>query len=110
MLTIKLDTQRFSGGGGTDWTAGVTKSAVETALNSFNKEIEETKSAILAHQKVDSALKAGWSGADCDVFLERFEQHANHVCEQVEEYRADVEREGKSIVDQWEAFQAGLVK
>ena len=108
MSVVKLDIQRFSGGG-SQWSSGVTKSAVQQALESFNNEIRATQEAIRAWAPVDSALQSGWSGQDCEQYLEKFHQHAEDICEKIEEYRAAVAKEAESIISQWETFQAGLI-
>ena len=63
MSTIKLDIQKFNGGGGGGaWTEGITKSAIEAAYDSFSQKIDEAIAAINNYAPVDSALAAGWSG------------------------------------------------
>jgi len=108
MSNIKLDIQKFAGGGA-DWSAGVTRSAIESALESFNAAIVRAQEAILNTAAVDGALKSGWSGTDCEVFLEKFHQHATEVTDNIEKYRVAVTAEAEKIIGQWEEFQANLI-
>ena len=107
MSTIKLNIQLFGGGGG--WTEGVTQSAVNAAYDQFSAKIDEVQTAIMNFGPVDGALTAGWIGQDCVTYLERFHQHAQNVCNHIDEYRTAVKATVNSILSQWESFQASLV-
>ncbi len=109
MSTIKLNIQRFGAGGGADWSSGITKSAVQTALDNFNQVIQEAEDAIMNYASVDSALQAGWSGVDCQNYLEKFHTHAQDVKDKIENYRQAVSKEAQSIIEQWETFQQNLI-
>ena len=111
MSTIKLDIQKFNGGGGGGgaWTEGITKSAIEAAYDSFSQKIDEAIAAINNYAPVDSALTAGWSGQDCQAYLDKFHVHAKNVCNEIEEYRTAVKATVTSVISQWESFQAGLI-
>ena len=60
MSDIKLNIQLFGGGGSSEWTAGITESAVNEAFDQFVAQIEKTKETIRDYAKVDEALTAGW--------------------------------------------------
>jgi uncharacterized protein YukE len=107
MSTIKLNIQLFGGGGG--WTEGVTQSAVQATYDAFSAKIDDVQTAILNYGPVDSALAAGWSGQDCQMYCEKFHQHAQNVCNHIEDYRTAVKATIDSIISQWESFQAGLI-
>ena len=73
MLRSKLDIQKFgSDGGGRTFTAGITESAIRAAYNDFHNQILETNEAIGDILPVRAALEAGWSGKDCEDFLNKF--------------------------------------
>ncbi len=107
MSTIKFNIQMF--GGGSDWSAGVTKSAVDAAFDSFSAEIDATMEAIRDYGSVDAAFEAGWSGTDRDAYLEKFHKHAEDICQVIEEYRSAVQKQKDDIISNWESFQSGLI-
>lgn len=106
MSNFNFDLQLFGGGG---WSEGVTKSAVLAAYDQFSAKIDEVETAIMNYAAVDSALSAGWSGQDCVQYLERFHEHANNICNHIEEYRTAVKATVDSVIAQWESFQSGLI-
>lgn len=108
MSTIKFDIQKF-GGGAERWSAGVTESAVREAYANFSKQIDETESVIRNTNAVHQALEAGWSGQDRVDYLARYDQHAERVIAQIEEYRVAVSKEVESIIAQWTEFQSQLI-
>lgn len=108
MSTIKLNIQLF-GGGGSNWTEGVTQSAVQAAYDQFSSKIDDVETSIMNYGPVDAALQAGWSGQDCANYIEKFHQHASNVCNHIEEYRTAVKTTVDSILAQWESFQSGLI-
>ena len=107
MSDIKMDIQLFGGGG--DWSEGITISAVDEALNSFSQQIDEIQNTIRSYDSVDTALTNGWSGVDCQQYLEKFHTHAEKICAQIDEYRSAVKATVESIKTQWEDFQSGLI-
>ena len=116
MLKIKLDIQKFSGGkadsaaaAGPVFTAGITKSAIEAAYQEFHEQIIATNEAIGDIAGVRAALEAGWSGKDCQDFLEKFDKHQQNVQKQILEYDAAVKVAVGKLIDEWETFQAGLI-
>lgn len=111
MSDIKFDLQLFGGGaaGGSQWTEGITQSAVDAAYDAFSAKIDQVEEAIKNYAAVDAALEAGWSGTDRDAYLEKFHQHAETVCSQIEEYRTAVKNTVEEIKAQWESFQSGLI-
>ena len=108
MLKIKLDVQKFSGGG-QDFTAGVTKSAIEKAYDDFHKLIVKTNDAIGDFKEVRKALEKGWSGKDREDFLNKFDVHQQHVQEQIKVYDDAVSVAVQDLIEEWEKFQAGLI-
>ena len=113
MLKVKLDIQRFGGGdkgaAGPVFTAGVTKSAILAAYDDFHKQIVATNEAIGNIAGVRSALEAGWSGKDCQDYLDKFDKHQQNVQKQILEYDAAVKVAVDKLIEEWEAFQAGLI-
>lgn len=111
MLKIKLDIQKFGGGGSSShvFTAGVTRSAIEAAYNDFHNQIVQTNEAIGNIGEVRAALEAGWSGQDCQDFLEKFDAHQQNVQKQILEYDVAVKAAVDKLIAEWEAFQAGLI-
>jgi uncharacterized protein YggL (DUF469 family) len=113
MLKSKLDIQRFSnGGGGTSsrtFTAGVTKSAIQQAYDDFHNQIIATNETIGNIDGVRNALEAGWSGKDCQDFLDKFDAHQQNVQKQILEYDAAVKVAVDKLIDEWEQFQSGLI-
>lgn len=111
MSTIKLDIQKFNFGSAPEasWSSGITVTAVQAALASFNNEIQATIDAIKNYTAVDDALHAGWSGKDCETYLAKFHEHAEDVCSKIEVYKEAVAKEAESIISQWEEFQSGLI-
>ncbi|MGM9877636.1 MAG: hypothetical protein ACI33S_03205 [Bacilli bacterium] len=107
MSNIKMDIQLFGGGG--DWSEGITVSAVDAAYDSFSQQIDAIEDAIRNYSSVDTALSAGWSGVDCQQYLDKFHQHTEEVCTQIEEYRVAVKATVEDIKSQWEDFQANLI-
>ena len=108
MSDIKLDLQLFGAGGG-NWTEGITVSAIDAAYQSFSAKIDEVITAINNYAPVDAALADGWSGTDCQMYLEKFHIHAKNVCNEIETYRTAVKATVESIKQQWESFQSGLI-
>ena len=114
MLNIKLNIQRFSSGSSSSgifsqWSAGITQSGITDILTQFKNEIEDAEEAIKSYDGVDFALQAGWSGQDCDDYLEKFHEHAQDVCDDIDKYKEAVAAEVDKIIAQWEDFQKGLV-
>ena len=111
MLKVKLDIQRFGGdgGGGRTFTAGVTESAIRAAYDDFHNQIIATNEAIGNIGPVRSALEAGWSGKDCQDFLDKFDAHQQNVQKQILEYDAAVSAAVEKLIEEWRAFQAGLI-
>ena len=110
MSTVKLNIQLFTEDAPTtQWSSGITKSAVESALETFNKTIEDAIAAIENYEAIDTAFKAGWSGKDCEVYLEKFHEHAKDVIAKINEYKAAVGKEANIFISQWETFQSGLI-
>lgn len=108
MSNINLDLQLFGGGSG-NWSSGITESAIKEAFQSFSTQIDETIDAIRNYSKVDEALNAGWSGQDCEDYIDKFHTHAEKVITQIEAYRTAVGTQVDSIIEQWDTFQAGLI-
>lgn len=108
MSNIKLDLQLF-GPGGANWTEGITVSAIDAAYNSFSSKIDDVITAINNYAPVDEALADGWSGTDCQMYLDKFHVHAKNVIAEIETYRTAVKATVESIKQQWETFQAGLI-
>lgn len=112
MSEIKFDIQIFGGGasgGGANWSSGITKSSIEAAYASFSAKVDAVEDSIRNYAAVDAALQAGWSGTDCNTFLEKFHTHAESVCTQIDEYREAVKSSVDSIINQWESFQNSLI-
>ncbi|MBQ6285224.1 MAG: hypothetical protein IJK67_02805 [Bacilli bacterium] len=107
MLKVKLDIQKF--GGGANFTAGITKSAIEAAYEEFHAEIVATNEAIGNIDRVREALTAGWSGKDCEDFLKKFDEHQKSVVKQVSEYDTAVKAAVAKLISEWETFQSGLI-
>ena len=108
MSTMKLNIQLF--GGGSKWTAGITESAIDEAYKDFCTKISETETAIRNYNKVDEALKKGWSGKDCEDYLTKYHAHAESVCSQIEEYKVAVGKALEDLKANWAQFQNSLIK
>lgn len=108
MLKVKLDIQKF-GPGGKTFTAGVTESAIRGAYDEFHNRIIATNDAIGNIGPVRAALEAGWSGQDCQDFLDKFDAHQQNVQKQILEYDAAVKAAVEKLIEEWKAFQAGLI-
>ncbi len=111
MLKVKLDIQKFGAGGagGRTFTAGITKSAIEAAYDDFHNQIIATNEAINNIGPIRAALEAGWSGQDCQDFLDKFNAHQQNVQKQILEYDVAVKAAVDKLIAEWEAFQAGLI-
>ncbi len=111
MLKIKLDVQRFKGDGGAapTFTAGITTSAIRAAYDDFHNQIIATNEAIGNISTVRAALEAGWSGKDCQDYLDKFDKHQQKVQEQILEYDAAVKVAVEKLINEWTEFQAGLI-
>ena len=109
MLNIKLDIQKWGGKKGTSWTEGITESDIDDAYKEFSKKIKKITETILDYKPVDEALQAGWSGTDCNKYLEKFHAHAESVCTQIEEYNTQVAASVEQVKAQWEEFQDSLI-
>lgn len=108
MSTIKFDIQKF-GSGSERWSAGITESAIREAYRNFKQQIYETTVVIRNTMAVHNALEAGWSGQDRVDYLAKFDQHAEKVIAQIEEYEVAVGKEVESIITQWTEFQSQLI-
>lgn len=108
MSTIKFDIQKF-GSGGERWSAGITETAIRDAYTNFSNQITETQNVIRNTTAVHDALEAGWSGQDREDYLAKYDQHAEKVIAQIEEYRVAVGKEVESIIEQWTEFQGNLI-
>lgn len=106
---IKFDIQMFGDGGSGNWTHGVSKSAIESALQKFHTQINETKETIMNTSAVRSSLTANWSGKDCETYLEKFDQNAKSICDQIDEYVTAIDAETTKLIASWEEFQAGHI-
>lgn len=111
MLKVKLDIQLFGddGSGGRTFTAGVTESAIRAAYDDFHKQIVAVNEAIGNISGVRSALEAGWSGQDCQDFLDKFDAHQQNVQKQILEYDVAVSNAVNKLIEEWKVFQAGLI-
>ena len=107
MSNIKLDIQKWGGNG--SWTEGITESKLDDAYKKFKRDIKDIKETIKDYKAVDSALKAGWRGSDCDKYLDKFHAHANSVCDQIEEYNTQVGAAVEQVKQQWKEFQDNLI-
>ncbi len=110
MLKVKLDIQLFGpGGGARTFTAGVTESAIRAAYDDFHNQIVAVNEAIGNIGPVRNALEAGWSGQDCQDYLAKFDAHQQNVQKQILEYDVAVSKAVEKLIEEWRAFQAGLI-
>lgn len=107
-MSIKFDIQAFSGGG-SDWSAGVTESAVNAALEEFDTKMKKAKETLDNYAEVDAAIRKGWEGTDCEQFLVRYHEHITRVEAEMDIYSANVHAEAEKIIAEWTAFQAGHI-
>lgn len=101
---IKLNIQMFA-----SWTEGVDRGEIENIFRDLKKTIEDAKDKIEKTKDVESALKAGWKGKDCDDYIEKFRANAKEVCTQIDTYRDAIDKEFDRLVAEWEAFQASHI-
>ena len=103
----------LGGSSGLSWdstTSGVTLEGMNEVLDGIRLVmVDQARENLNNTSALQETIREGWSGSDCDMWLQNFDSLRKEIDESLEFYYNQIEAEFQKIFTDWEEFQASNV-